>query len=152
MSIDTITGDATAVARAELVAGLRALADDIERATDAPLPTHVPMASWLIFGGTNQKETAAAVVRSYGGRWDKGIRQRNVYLDFVKDYGGGVRAEIVVDRPEVCERVVVDTVTVTIPASEAQVIEAQPERTETREIVEWRCTSLLADDTAEVTR
>ncbi|WKN47114.1 hypothetical protein [Nocardioides sp. Arc9.136] len=131
--------------RAAMVAGLRALADDIERST-ALLPTHVPVAQWLIFGDQNQKETAAQVVRSLGGHWDKGRRHGGGDLfDFTKEYGGGVRAEVVVDRDEVCERVVVRTETVTIPATDLQVIEPQPERTETREVVEWRCAPLLTD-------
>jgi len=133
--------------RAEMVAGLRALADDLERST-APLPTHKPSAQWLIFGDTDQKATAAEIVRSLGGRWEKGRRHGGGELfDFEKDYRGGIRAGVVVDRDEVCHRVVVSTETVTVPASEEQVIDAQPERTEEREIVEWRCGPLLGEDT-----
>lgn len=133
--------------RAALVAGLRALADDIERSADAPLPTHKPRAEWLIFGDADQKATAATVVRDIGGAWEKGGRHNaGDFLDFTKDYGGGVLATVVVDRPQVCERIVTGTETVTIPATEAT--EAQPERTEVREIVEWRCSPLLAEASA----
>jgi len=125
--------------RAALVAGLRALADDIERST-GPLPTHPPEAKWLIFGDEGQKETAAEIVRTIGGKWDKGRRHGGDLFDFTKDYGGGVLAEVIVDRSEVCERVVTGTETVTLPA-----IEAQPERIEEREIIEWRCEPLLTE-------
>lgn len=140
--------------RAAMVAGLRALADDIERST-APLPTHAPQAQWLIFGDAlDQKAYAADVVRTMGGHWDKGRTHNGGDLfDFTKDYGGGIEAQVVVDRPQVCERVVVSTETVVIPATELLVIDPQPERTEVREVVEWRCAPLLAGDDAEqVTR
>lgn len=129
--------------RAALVAGLRALANDLEK-SDGPLPTHTPRADWLIFGDENQKQTAAAVVRAVGGHWEKGRAHLGDLFDFTKDYGGGVTARVVVDRPEVCERVVVRTEEVKVPATEAKVIDAQPERTEVREVVEWRCEPLLA--------
>lgn len=129
-----------AAERASLVAGLRALADDLERG-NAPLPTHPPKVQWLIFGDdVDQKAIAAEVVREIGGKWDKGKYQGGDLFDFTRDYGGGVIASVVVDRPQVCTRRVVGTETVTLPA-----IDAKPERTEDREIVEWDCSPLLAE-------
>lgn len=132
--------------RTALVAGLRALADDLENST-GPLPTHPIEAQWLIFGDENQKDTATSVVRSIGGHWDKdGLSD---LFEFRRDYGGRVKARVVVDRPAVCERVVTDTKTITrhIPAQPA--VEAH-EVAEIVEQVEWRCQPLLADASEQV--
>lgn len=142
---DSSTAIDTSDERTALVAGLRALANDIESST-TPLPTHPPSAEWLIFGGGDadlaiQKSTAAQVVKDIGGHWEKQKTQGGDLFDFTKDYGGGVTASVVVDRPAVCERVVTGTETVTVPAKPAQ-----PEQVVEREVVEWRCEPLLADE------
>ncbi len=55
----------------------------------------------------------------------------------------GVETEVIVDRPAVCERVVVGTTTVTrqVPAPDVEV--PMIEVTEDIEQVEWRCQPLL---------
>ncbi|WP_435744994.1 hypothetical protein [Nocardioides sp. SYSU DS0663] len=90
-----------------------------------------------------QKATAAAIVRAVGGDWEKQPWGEEFRF---KTTRGPLTFDIQVQRDAVCERVVVGTETVTLPATDAQVIEAQPERTEVREVVEWRCAPLLADD------
>lgn len=91
-----------------------------------------------------QREMAAGIVRSLGGEWSKQPAEHDdTSFDFHQTTDWG-RIHIRVHREAVCERVVVGTETVTIPATEAAVIEAEPGRTEVREVVEWRCSSLLA--------
>ena len=85
---------------------------------------------------SGQKLLAAAVIRALGGKWDKDPGETFSF----RQARGGLRLTVSVDRPAVCQPVVTGTETVTIPA-----VEAQPERTEVREIVEWRCEPLLAD-------
>lgn len=87
-----------------------------------------------------QKAKAAQIVRALGGKWDKVDHGGDMTF---RQQRGPVRLDVQVKREAVCERVVVGTETRTVPA-----VEAQPERTETVEKVEWRCQPLLADDTA----
>lgn len=85
----------------------------------------------------DQRAAVQQIVRAIGGKWDKhpwGDR-----FDFGRDYHG-VKLEIYTHRDQVCERVVTGTETVTIPAKAAE-----PERTEERELVEWRCEPVLAE-------
>lgn len=84
-----------------------------------------------------QKVAAQEIVRSLGGQWSKVDHGDRMVFRQERD---ALQLDIVVVREAVCDRVVTGTETVTIPA-----VEAQPERTEVREIVEWRCQPLLAD-------
>lgn len=59
---------------------------------------------------------------------------------------GDVTVSVYTLRSAVCERVVVGTETVEIPA-----VEAAPARTEEREVVEWHCRPVLADTEDAVT-
>lgn len=89
-----------------------------------------------------QKATAQKIIRTIGGKWDKSLDRSDNSMDF-RQTRDGLDFRVVVTREAVCERVVVGTEAVTIPASEAQ--PAMPERTEEREVVEWRCEPLLAE-------
>lgn len=85
----------------------------------------------------DQRGTAQRIIRAIGGHWSKnpwGDR-----FDFERQYDG-VKLEIYAHRDQVCERRVVGTETVTIPA-----VEAQAERTETREVIEWDCNPVLTE-------
>jgi hypothetical protein len=85
-----------------------------------------------------QKAAAQKIIRAIGGHWDK---VPDTYSDFTFiQERDGLRLFMQVTREAVCERVVTGTETVTIPAKAAV-----PERTETREVVEWRCEPLLAE-------
>lgn len=88
----------------------------------------------------DQRAAAVAIRQAVGGEWSKeGYGQsfkltRNL---------GTLSLEILADREQVCERIVVGTKTVTVPA-----VEAQPAREVEVEDVEWRCEQLLAGASA----
>jgi hypothetical protein len=135
-----------------ITAALRQAANLLEQHPQLPQPYITTLSngrakvSWYLpitHGVASQKAIAATILRTLGGHWDK--RTVAGVDDFYFDSKLGLLDLTVnVDRPAVCERVVVGTETVTIPA-----VEAQPARTETREIVRWDCRPLLADDQAE---
>ncbi len=116
--------------RESLVAGLRAMADWYEM-TEAPMPYDPHMAIYSI----NTKAEIAALARQMGD-CDKVIQ--NEMFSVTKAFGP-VEIRGVVYRNQVCERVVVGYETVTIPAQPAK-----PEETIAKEIVEWKCGSLMA--------
>ncbi len=132
----------------DLAANLRAVADLLDAHPDLPncyITAHgstgavrVDWQAWC-----TDKAAAALVVSTIPGTWERDelfddearwIQQRD-----------GVSLIVTISRELVCERRVVGTETVTIPA-----VEAQPERTEVREIVEWDCGSLLAPEPADL--
>lgn len=78
-----------------------------------------------------QKKAAQKIIRDLGGTWDKDPRDDGMFLH--REHGL-LKLEVAVKREAVCERIVTGTETVTVPA-----VEAQPERIETREVVEWVC-------------
>jgi hypothetical protein len=88
----------------------------------------------------DQKDQAAAIIRLIGGKWAKADGGDRLYL---RQRQGDVEFCVVVDREAVCERVVKGTREVTIPA-----VEAQPERVQVVEDVEWVCGSVLAEATS----
>lgn len=137
------------------VGALRALAALLETHPDLPEPfvsTSWPGLDvhWMLWVDHNdedglalQKSQAAQIVKTIGGRWDKApVSYDPDRFEFTQTRDR-LELRVSVSRPAVCERVVVGTETVTIPATAA--VEAQPERVEEREIVEWRCEPLLAD-------
>jgi hypothetical protein len=134
-----------------ITAALREAADLLDQRPQLPQPYitnsysgRVNLAWYLHIDTSNhpkQKALAALIVKTLGGKWDKGEREKDFDFYQSRDL---LDLHIQVDRPAVCERVVVGTETRTVPA-----VEAQPERTETVEKVEWRCQPLLADDHAE---
>lgn len=157
MTVINITTEADRLAeqpdpRVEYIAGLRALADLLETKPDLPLPdTHEVY--WHLFSGHTtalehidlpaQKAEAARIVRLLGGtvdKWETGDLYR------FRRHLHGWAAEVVVDRPAVCERVVVsaEVVTKQVPDPNAPLVEVR----ETVEQVEWRCKPLLAEDEA----
>lgn len=90
----------------------------------------------------------AETVRACGGRWEKVAGDDNSLLfTFQQEIAPLVFAAISTGRENVCQRVVVDTKTVTLPAEPA--LPARPERTEVVEIAEWRCAPILAAAGAE---
>jgi hypothetical protein len=142
--------------RPEYTQGLRAIADLIDAHPDLPQPyisahssSNTVEAKWYLHiwadDLTEQKATAAAIVSTLGGRWDKNERTYDDGLEFVQ-IRDGLSLEVVVNRAAVCERVVVGTHEVTVPA--APEVAARPstaERVETVEDVQWICSSLLAE-------
>jgi len=134
---------------------LRAIADRLDAHPDLPRPPYVTIydhtphkadLSWHFHINGNakdaadQKAKAAMVLRILGGKWDKDFDWSGAdRADFTQSRDG-LSLRVVVNRSAVCERVVTGVETVTLPA-----VEAQPERTETRETVEWVCAPVLAE-------
>lgn len=84
-----------------------------------------------------QKTLARSIIRGLGGKWSKTVGDNDVSFEQERD---GLSLQVMVIREAVCTRRVVGVETVTIAA-----VEAQPERTVEREVVEWDCAPLLAD-------
>lgn len=133
---------------------LRQAADLLDQHPDFPQPYLVISYSgrlgvnWFLHIDTPadlvaQKAVAGSIVKAIGGTWAKAGRDWDDSFEFTHREGL-LDMVVKVDRPAVCERIVVGTETRTVPA-----VEAQPERTETVEKVEWRCEPLLAGDQAE---
>lgn len=129
---------------------LRAVAEFIEAHPDIPVPyvavyDHRPDladVSWYLHINDNakdaadQKAKAAAILKAVGGKWDKNFTSDARFTQS-RD---GLNFDVVVAREAVCTPRVVATETVTIPA-----VEAKPERTEERPVIEWDCAPVLAE-------
>lgn len=129
---------------------LRAAADVVEAMpAEVPAPdVHVrPWAddikiTWhlSITDGDQQRDQALAIRRALGGTWNKGSVGDSFWLARKSE---DLDLTIHCDREQVCHRVVTGTETVTVPA-----VEAQPERTEVREVVEWQCDPIVSEQVA----
>lgn len=125
---------------------LRAAADLIDAHPDLPLPLVWGYRSgvqvqWQLMNDDEVKDSqrvaAAAIRRALGGTWSKDGSTDTFDMRCSLE---GLALQILADREHVCERIVTGVETVTIPA-----VEARPERTEEREVVEWRCEPVLGD-------
>lgn len=130
---------------------LRIAADFLAEHPDLPLPyvtttgdpagCVVELNWFLTVGGADlaeQKSLAAQIVSTVDGTWTK---IPDTYREFFfRQRREGLHLDVAVAREAVCERIVTGTELVTVPA-----VAAQPERTEEREVVEWRCEPLLAE-------
>lgn len=125
--------------RAAVAAGYRHLADLIESGA-CPIPINASISINLGYRAEvapeDQPAAAAELRRAFGGgHWDKedfdGYGSSSLIL---RGMCGGLPIDIWIDRSQVCERVVVGTETVEVPA-----LPATEARTETREVYEWRC-------------
>lgn len=129
-------------------ANLRAAAVLLDQHPDIPQPYIVTShsgavrLSWYLSDESDGKALAARVVRSIDGAWGRGEADYSGPLATWNQVREGLNLHVSVARDQVCERVVTGTKVVTIPA-----VEAQPARTEEREVVEWRCMPLLAEAT-----
>ncbi|VXB34069.1 hypothetical protein [Nocardioides sp. AX2bis] len=133
---------------------LRAVAELIEAHPDLPVPftslyDHRPETAdlhWYLHlahrDPANAGDKARAIITALGGTWSKDFNRTDDTARFTRRWNG-LSLEVSVQREQVCTRRVVGTETVTIPARPAAA--AVPERTETRDLVEWDCGSLLAD-------
>jgi len=86
-----------------------------------------------------QKELVRAVIRAFGGTWDKKPNGTTMYFqrDNIFDY---FSATIFASRDAVCERIVTGTKEVAHDA-----VEAVDAFTETVDVVEWECMPLLTE-------
>lgn len=131
----------------ELIASHRAVADLLEAHPDL-LPPFIyknGTIAWLLWPfecPDGVPAMVASIRRIVGGKWDKRESKSVTGIDELVFARDGY--EITVRRENVCTRRVVGTVTETVPA-----VEAQPERTVEREVVEWDCAPVLAGDKAE---
>ena len=106
--------------------------------------SHTPHAAdvnWYLTIGKHkdgdQRAIARSIVSTIGGTWDKDLDGEQARFTQARD---GLKFTVLVAREQVCTRRVVGTETVTMPA-----VEAVPERTVERDVVEWDCGSLLAE-------
>ena len=140
--------------RTAYTAGLRAVADLIDAHPDLPEPYtsvyssgSVDVQWYLEIHGLDlagQKATAAKIVSDLGGKWDK-TEIVDGRLDFEQSRDG-IHLRIAVARDAVCERVVIGTHEVTVPATLAMPARpATAEHVKTVEDVQWVCSSLLAE-------
>lgn len=142
---------------ATLAARLQVVTDLLAAHPDLPSPCVFAYGSttsvdvtWQLMNteGTKDDQRAAAqqIVRAIGGTWKKSPWGDRFDLERRHDDDPMIKLEILAHRDQMCERVVVGTEQVTIPAQPAQpAVEAQPERVEERDVVEWRCAPLLGD-------
>jgi len=142
----------TTTDRAGYIAGLRALADVLERHADLPLPSYGTAdynPIYLAFFGADAREELAAAARVMPCRLDKDATEKWFNLD---GWLRGLRIQLTAKRDLVCERVVIGTETVVEqvpdPAVEVPMVEVVREQ----EVVQWRCGPLLAQaiETAKV--
>lgn len=136
--------------RTQYIAGLRELADLLDKNDDLPVPSHGEI-QWLYFSARydhdEQKTTAATIVRRITGAFAKEITDE--LFRYKTHLGGpeGLELEVIVHRDAVCERVVTGTEEITrrVPDPELMAKVPEVELTETVETVEWRCLPLLDD-------
>lgn len=130
--------------RAAYTTGLRQLADLLDANPVIPLP-YPGSTTWAppMAIHTFDRDTLIATIRALPpGTWDKHYGDGPLGFDLTGSLAG-LRVRVSGNREDVCERVVVGTETVTVPAEPAR--EATPERVETVEVVEWKCSPILAD-------
>jgi hypothetical protein len=129
--------------RSDFTNGLRELADILDANPDLPLPYSGTGSEllWIARHGEDHKAFAQTFARVVPGTLTKSVRGTD--FDLIGSVGG-VQVQLIVDRDAVCERVVTGIETVTISAKPAT--DPEPERTEERELVEWRCQPLLAEE------
>lgn len=138
--------------RAEYIRGLREIADWLEAHPEVPLPylgttqggrsesgLHIYLGS-----DRDQKAELAKIARAMG-KAEKVPHDDLGRLNLVRRFAG-IALIAVADRDEVCEKVVLSTETVTemVPDPEYMAIAPMIQRETVKEIVEWRCTSILA--------
>lgn len=127
--------------RAAYTAGLRLLADELDNHPAVPLPSHGREALMPLLVFCRHPDEVAAFARAVGGHLDKRASDDSAFLR-VTGRLAGLAVQAVVERDQVCERVVtgVETVTEQVPDPDAPTIEV------TREVeqVRWECRPLLA--------
>lgn len=132
------------VATSSLAASLRAAAEIFDAHPALAKPTSISCGYdyveivWHVWTA----DAMQTIRRTIGGTWEKSTLVDGAYY-IVEQERPGVLFRVQAHREAVCERVVTGFETVTVPA-----VEAQPERVEQRDVVEWRCAPLLAEEVA----
>ena len=133
--------EAGARTAAEYAADLRELADIIERSPAfAATGSYGMPPTCAIAAFVHNAETMVAHRRELGGLFRK--RYIGDWIELSRAMSNGhVRIELTAARAAVCERVVVGVETIPAQHVKAHTIPAA-----TKELVEWRCGSLLEDE------
>lgn len=139
MTETSTTTNSTADTRTAYTDGIRRLADWLDANPQIDLPWSGGQYDPIQIGAWVTKDQLAAIIKALPGKVDKDYSADNVVR--VNATFGDLHVTAYAGRSEVCERVVTGTETVTVPA-----VEAKPERTETRDVVEWRCHPILGDE------
>ena len=146
----TAKTQATADPRAEYIAGLRMLADLLERNPHLKLPFYGDMSPMRVLVCNDepqeQRDQLAAWAKALPGRKDKAPGGLQGSFLMLRAKLRGLEFEVQAQRDDVCERVVVGTKTETKVVKDPALLAEVPEVevTEQVEIVEWRCGSLLS--------
>ena len=135
--------------RAEYTKGLRALADLLDANPDLELPYTGSGSEILIIPDRDgdQKAQIAAWARALPGEKSKGVRG-----DAFDLYGSlhGLKLLVIVQRDQVCRRVVTGTREVTEQVPDPDALAAVPTVTVTKTVedVEWVCEPILSEQVA----
>jgi hypothetical protein len=127
------------VKRAETIAGLRALADLLERCPDAQAPYSATVYHSIYpWECEDQKGEFIRVMKAIGGRWDKLPEGDQFKLE--QKLGGNTKYILSVAREAVCERRVVGSQMVERMAASYV---PPPKELVREDIVEWDCPEIL---------
>jgi hypothetical protein len=133
--------------RAAYTAGLRALADVLDKHDQIPLPHHGNGGAILIMflDPADARERMAAAAHAIPCDWRKNVSGDGTYFDLHGELDG-LRLELTTYRDVVCKRVVTGTHEVTEMVKDPEKLAEVPEIEVTRTVedVEWDCGSLLA--------
>lgn len=137
---------------AQQAAGLRKLADMIEQNPELAVNFRHTLTSSGIHVHLCSDNKAAEmarigrIARRHGATTTKDIDDK--WHDLILDFGG-LKADILAYRNEVCEKVVVGTREVTEEVPDPEALAAVPTVTVTRteDVTEWVCKPILAADT-----
>jgi len=137
--------------RARYIDGLRTLAAVLEANPDIPLPLAGRVSSrmtMMFLSDATAREQMAAAARAFPCTWTKRVSGKNEEFFDLRGTVGALNVALTALRDAVCERVVVGTTEVT----EDEVVTEAVTRpvTKTVDVVEWRCSPLLAPRAAEL--
>lgn len=138
--------DRVAAERAAYISGMRKLADILEAHPELELPFEGHRTEMIVvpvYGGDASK-SAKRFSRLIPGRIDKEPSTSGDSMSLIGSIDG-LKIRMLLNRDDVCERVVVGTREVTTSAPDPDAVAALPvvEQTVTEEIVEWRCLPIL---------
>lgn len=129
---------------AELIDGLRALADMFDAYPDLAARTRYSPVNMLV--PVDDKHEVAAFIRAakaHAAAIEKSASDSSKYFSALCKFGP-VTLDVYLPREQVCERIVTGTETKMVPDPVA--LAAVPQVEQTVEKVEWKCRPLLAED------
>ena len=132
-----------AARRAAYTAGLRALADVLDKHPEVPLPYAGDLGAidFYFTSCDDPRAAMAAAARAIPCKWDKRTTANGSFF-YLSGHLAGLRIDLTANRDDVCERVVVG---VEDKEVEEEVTPAVVRKvTKPVEVVEWRCGSVLA--------